>query len=482
MADIEEGVALIKPDVCISKHPKKIDPNHQLLLIDRASYSSASIRLAKSFSMESELDWKDQSTIDPLQTTSRFLNPSPTKSNALNNTEWEVPSPGRSEPRSKKSTERTRSESVLIMDHHTSASFITTSLEPVVDQDIRSVSGTPIITGIFEALPDVLESRPSLSSSPSRSPKRADILKGLEGFRLELGDLGDYWKSEDSDSGSVCLVSANLSIRCSVLSQSRRGSELLPPNEMWITGGPCPGLYVMKGRAHGRPRWLGAEAQVLWNQEAKAWLLISRNEKDLASALAMLCVNSNNPCVTSSNWRVGKAAKRGISHSFFDTYAFRVDNEMLCTKYIGSETCNKSASSIIRESTVVRIRRGIGVVRFVGPLEDQRGMWAGIELFTPTGLNNGTRNEFFYFEAKPQHGVFVHIPDAIKKVYGRVTDRITTFIDDLLVTTRGIKEMSEAAIERLVRIMIVLGDGESIFCRQRPNVLGIILFYELIML
>jgi len=481
MADLEEGITSLKSDVCLSKHPKNLERGtHHVLLVDRTSFnSSASIRLAKSLSIDSELDWRDQSTIEPLQTTSRFLNPSPTKSNALNNAEWEFPSPARSEPRPKKSTEVTRSESMLMMDCYRSASVITTSLEPVADQDILSVSGTPIIPGILDSLPDVIESRRSLSPSPSRSSKCVDTQE--KAYRLELGELTDNWKNDDSDSDSVCLERANFSLRHSVLSQSRRGSELLPPNEMWITGGPCPGIYVMKGRRHGRPRWLGAEAQVIWNQEAKAWLLISRKVKDMASALAVLCVNSNNPCVTSAHWRVGKAAKKGVSHNFFETYAFRIDNEMICTKYIGSGADETSASPIVRESTVVRIRRGIGVVRFVGPLEDQSGIFAGIELFTPTGLHNGTRNKVFYFEAKAKHGVFVHIPDAIKEVYGRLTDTISTFIDDLLFTTMDIVQVSEAAVERLVKIMLVLGDGESIFCRRRPNVLGIILFYELVM-
>jgi len=481
MADLEEGITLVNSDVCISKHQKNVECGaHHLLMVERGSCNSnTSIRRAKSFSMESELDWRDQSAMEPLQTTSRFLNPSPTKSNTLNMAEYEFSSPPRSEPRWKKSTEITRPESVLMMDRHRSASAMTTSLEPVVDEDLRSVSGTPIILGIYDALPDALETRPSRSPSPSRSSKCVDTQK--KACRLEVGDLVDNLKIDISDSESVCLDKANLSVRCSVLSRSRRGSELLPPNEMWITGGPCPGLYIMKGKMHGRPKWLGAEAQVIWNQDARAWLLISRKEKDLASALAMLCVNSNNPCVTSTLWRVGKAANKGVSHSFFESYAFRIDSEMICTKYIGYSSDEASATPIVVESTVVKIRRGIGVVRFVGPLEDQSGIFAGIELFTPTGLHNGTRNKLFYFEAKAKHGVFVHVPDAIKEVYGRLTDTIYTFIDDLLLTTSDIVEISEAAVERLVKIMIVLGDGESIFCRRRPNVLGIILFYELVM-
>jgi len=205
--------------------------------------------------------------------------------------------------------------------------------------------------------------------------------------------------------------------------------------------------------------------------------------KECESAFAVLSVDSNNPCVTTSKWRVGKGAKKGKSHSFYDTYAFKVDHEMLCTKYEDEDDDNASnmPCSLITESTLVKVRRGVGIVRFVGHLEDKKGMFAGVELFSPNGLNNGTRKGFFYFEAKPKHGVFVRIPDAVKEIFGPVSDRVATFIDDLLVTVRRIRKISESAVERLMRIMIILKDGESLFCSSKVNVLGIILYYELLM-
>jgi hypothetical protein len=442
------------------------------LLLEWDSLSSYSVRLP-AISIDSELEQRVPSKTEPCLVQTRFLSPSPTKSKAFNNIDWEFPSPRRSEEPSKRSTERTKSDtSIFIMEHHTSASIITTSLEPTLDPDTRSHSATPVIPGIFDALPDVLEVK------ASQSPSKCFFENAQPSPYLE--DLDDDWMNDTSDSGSVCLVQPSSAF--SLLSQSRRGSELLPPTQMWITGGPCPGLYIIKGKAYGRPRWLGAEAQVSWNPDAKAWLLISRNEAEVNSALAMLCVDSNNPCITSSYWRVGKLAKRGIGQSFYDTYAFRNDLEMTCSKYLGSESGDKWDDSLIRESSVVKTKRGIGVVRFVGPLEDKKGLFAGIELFTPTGLNNGTMNKFFYFEAKPQHGVFVRLPEAIKEVYGRVPDSVATFMEDLLLITMKFIEISEAAIERLARIMIVFGNGETLFCRRRPNVLGIILFYELLLL
>jgi len=199
----------------------------------------------------------------------------------------------------------------------------------------------------------------------------------------------------------------------------------------------------------------------------------------LDAALAMLCVDSNNPCITTTKWRVGKGAKKGKSHSFYETYAFKIDKTMVCTKYLGS--CKDLSSTQIEESTLVKVRRGIGIVRFVGPLEDKSGMFAGVELFSPTGLNDGSRKGFFYFEAKPKHGVFVRIPQAVWQIFGPISDRVATFIDDLLETAGRVKDISEAAIERLMKIMVLLGNGESVFCARKINVLGIILFYDLIM-
>ncbi|KAF9355626.1 hypothetical protein BGX26_006316 [Mortierella sp. AD094] len=48
-----------------------------------------------------------------------------------------------------------------------------------------------------------------------------------------------------------------------------------------------------------------------------------------------------------------------------------------------------------------------GYLRFLGPTEFKSGTWAGIELDTPTGKNDGTVGDVVYFQCRPKYGIFV---------------------------------------------------------------------------
>ncbi|KAG0365396.1 CAP-GLY domain-containing linker protein 1 [Gamsiella multidivaricata] len=48
-----------------------------------------------------------------------------------------------------------------------------------------------------------------------------------------------------------------------------------------------------------------------------------------------------------------------------------------------------------------------GILRFLGPTEFKSGTWAGIELDTPTGKNDGSVGGVTYFQCKPKYGIFV---------------------------------------------------------------------------
>ncbi|KAF9978401.1 Kinesin protein 1B [Actinomortierella ambigua] len=48
-----------------------------------------------------------------------------------------------------------------------------------------------------------------------------------------------------------------------------------------------------------------------------------------------------------------------------------------------------------------------GYLRFLGSTEFKTGTWAGIELDTPTGKNDGSVNGIEYFQCRPKHGIFV---------------------------------------------------------------------------
>ncbi|KAF9207024.1 hypothetical protein BGZ49_001360 [Haplosporangium sp. Z 27] len=55
-----------------------------------------------------------------------------------------------------------------------------------------------------------------------------------------------------------------------------------------------------------------------------------------------------------------------------------------------------------------------GYLRFVGTAEFKTGLWAGIELDTPTGKNDGSVNGVVYFTCRPNCGIFVLAAKIVK--------------------------------------------------------------------
>ncbi|KAG0204413.1 CAP-Gly domain-containing linker protein 4 [Mortierella sp. GBA30] len=55
-----------------------------------------------------------------------------------------------------------------------------------------------------------------------------------------------------------------------------------------------------------------------------------------------------------------------------------------------------------------------GYLRFVGTTEFKTGVWAGIELDTPTGKNDGSVGEVVYFTCRPKCGIFVLAAKIVK--------------------------------------------------------------------
>ncbi|GIY38973.1 kinesin-like protein KIF13A [Caerostris extrusa] len=66
----------------------------------------------------------------------------------------------------------------------------------------------------------------------------------------------------------------------------------------------------------------------------------------------------------------------------------------------------------VGESVMISPYNKTGVVAYLGPTNFAPGPWAGVELDTPTGKNDGTVNGTRYFECKPRFGIFVR-PDKL---------------------------------------------------------------------
>ncbi|XP_065063038.1 kinesin-like protein KIF13B isoform X4 [Rhopilema esculentum] len=60
-----------------------------------------------------------------------------------------------------------------------------------------------------------------------------------------------------------------------------------------------------------------------------------------------------------------------------------------------------------------------GQVRFVGKTEFADGMWAGVELTSPNGKNDGSVNGVSYFKCDDKHGLFIRLEKLMSLVHSR---------------------------------------------------------------
>jgi len=65
-------------------------------------------------------------------------------------------------------------------------------------------------------------------------------------------------------------------------------------------------------------------------------------------------------------------------------------------------------SAVLRVGDRVQTARGPGLVKYLGKLPKHDGEWAGIELDSPDGLNDGTVDGIRYFDCKEKNGIFLH--------------------------------------------------------------------------
>lgn len=57
----------------------------------------------------------------------------------------------------------------------------------------------------------------------------------------------------------------------------------------------------------------------------------------------------------------------------------------------------------------------LGTLRFCGPTDFASGEWAGVELETPTGKNDGSVGGVHYFQCLPKHGKLTGTSSTSKK-------------------------------------------------------------------
>lgn len=52
-------------------------------------------------------------------------------------------------------------------------------------------------------------------------------------------------------------------------------------------------------------------------------------------------------------------------------------------------------------------RNIVGVIKYIGKVNFEEGIWLGVELRAPKGRHDGTVNGRRYFSCRPRHGVMV---------------------------------------------------------------------------
>jgi len=256
-----------------------------------------------------------------------------------------------------------------------------------------------------------------------------------------------------------------------------------------LIGGPRAGFYNMEGRVQGRRSWATDQSEIHWSTGAKAWLLRSKKARR-GMCVAMLKEDCITPYGSPQPWRVSLLGKNRSVH---EAYGFTPDESMTCTPASGFGVSRllPAIKPTLELNTVVRIRRGLGVTRFIGELEDNdiSGTFVGVELFSPNGLHNGIRNKMLYFEAKENHGVFVRY-EGILEQFGQISQMGEVTLGNLLSKGRKVRSFTIRLENTITRTLLAIFDHRKIFCsnkedsnkEDKEDILELILFYALVIL
>ncbi|KAF8763628.1 Kinesin-like protein KIF13A like protein [Argiope bruennichi] len=120
-----------------------------------------------------------------------------------------------------------------------------------------------------------------------------------------------------------------------------------------------------------------------------------------------------------NNNNTSDSEKLSSDQNLLDTQCLDVSAETHSQGSSDSELPRDPASEIkfpswltVGESVMISPYNKTGVVAYLGPTHFAPGPWAGVELDTPTGKNDGTVNGTRYFDCKPRFGIFVR-PDKL---------------------------------------------------------------------
>jgi len=330
----------------------------------------------------------------------------------------------------------------------------------------RTASGTPLIASIPVLNQSLPECYVDYNSSGCYSESRSDTEVELATSR------STHTQREQSSTKPLHLRER----------PSREYEIERVCTQIMVTGGPRAGCYNMKDRVQGRRSWATEKSEIHWSVGAKAWLLRS-TEARRGMCVAMLKEDSITPYGSPEPWRVSLA---GRMRSVHDAYAFTPDRSMTCTPASGVGVLGGhfEEDPDLELNTVVRVRRGLGVTRFIGQLEEEEkvGTFVGIELFSPTGLHNGTRNNMLYFEAKQNHGIFVSYPRGIIEKFGTVSQICEEILMNLLSKGKEFGTLTKKQENKVVRTLLAICDNRKIFCSKYEDILELILLYELMIL
>jgi len=257
--------------------------------------------------------------------------------------------------------------------------------------------------------------------------------------------------------------------------RTRRGSEMEPCYQIQVLRGPRPGLYALGARVDGRPSWVSNSSSLQWCIRVRSWILRDMGKRKFM-CLAMLKADAINPCISRQLWRVASHSR----HALYDNYAFKVDTQMKCVG-VGPPGVFQAKKAKFKENMMVKVKRGLGIARFIGPLEDKEGTFVGVELFAPRGLHNGYRKGLFYFEAKSKHAVFVRYPEGVIDFFGHISDKAAILVEELLTMVASVPSITERAKERSIKALVKISESKNLFCASIEKILKLILFYELVM-
>ena len=102
---------------------------------------------------------------------------------------------------------------------------------------------------------------------------------------------------------------------------------------------------------------------------------------------------------------------------------------------------------MLKSNKKVKLKNGdVGIVRFIGEIKNEAGIFYGIDMSEPNGNNDGSHNGVYYFTTHDNYGLFIKKPEIVKTLQKNDYNLPRVTVGDIV----GIKQLNCNAIIRFI--------------------------------